>query len=139
MTRTRYAIATTLAMVALTSLTSPPLHAQGWFHGPDSSLRLQISPRDAEVYVDGYYAGIVDDFDGLFQRLRLEPGPHEIVVYVEGYRSHREKIYLQPGRSFDIRHTMEPLGPGEVQEPKPMPPPQPAPRPPAAAPAPANP
>ena len=35
-------------------------------------------PRDAAVYVDGYYAGIVDDFDGVFQRLTLEVGPHRI-------------------------------------------------------------
>jgi len=137
-TRTRF-VPAAAAAIALISLLSPPLRAQGWFYGPDSSLRLQVSPRDAEVFVDGYYAGIVDDFDGVFQRLRLEPGPHEIVVYFEGYRSHHEKIYLQPGRSFEIKHTMEPLGPGEVQEPKPVPPPQPAARQPAPAPDPSNP
>ena len=27
----------------------------------------------AEVYVDGYYAGTVDDFDGRYQELQLEP------------------------------------------------------------------
>ena len=42
------------------------------------SLRLKIKPRDAEVYVDDYYVGVVDSFDGVFQRLRLEGGtaPH---------------------------------------------------------------
>ena len=28
-------------------------------------LRLDIEQRDAEVYIDGYYAGVVDDFDGV--------------------------------------------------------------------------
>ena len=38
------------------------------------------APRNAEVYVDGRYAGIVDDYDGTFQRLDLEPGSHEIEI-----------------------------------------------------------
>ncbi len=45
-----------------------------------ASLRIQADPPQAEVYVDGYYAGIVDDFDGLFQRLHVAPGTHEITL-----------------------------------------------------------
>src|SRR5690348_18075962 len=33
------------------------------------SVRIQVEPSKTRVYVDGYYAGIVDDFDGIFQRL----------------------------------------------------------------------
>src|SRR5262245_48645054 len=43
-----------------------------------ASVRVQVKPKEAEVYVDGYYAGLVDDFDGIFQRLHLPPGPHDI-------------------------------------------------------------
>ena len=43
-------------------------------------LRLKIRPRDAQVFVDGYYVGVVDEFDGIFQRLRLEEGPHHIEI-----------------------------------------------------------
>src|SRR5207245_6501194 len=32
--------------------------------GPESAIRFDVKPNNAEVYVDGYYAGIVDDFDG---------------------------------------------------------------------------
>ena len=53
-----------------------------------------MTPRDAEVYVDGYYAGDVDDFDGTFQRLRVEPGEHEIEIYKDGFRPFRQKVYL---------------------------------------------
>jgi hypothetical protein len=61
----------------------------GWFptyapasYGSDNtgSLRLKVKPADASVYVDGFYVGVVDDFDGVFQRLRLEPGPHRIEI-----------------------------------------------------------
>lgn len=49
------------------------------------ALRLKLRPRNAEVLVDGYYVGIVDEFDGVFQRLRLETGGHRIEVRAEGY------------------------------------------------------
>ena len=33
------------------------------------SIRLKVKPTDAQVYVDGYFMGVVDSFDGSFQRL----------------------------------------------------------------------
>ena len=101
----------------------PPPYAYGRYG--DSSLRLQVEPRETEVFIDGYYAGTVDDFDGFFQRLRLEPGEHEIQLYLAGHRTMRQKVYLQPTGTFRIRHTMQPLGPGETADPRPDPPPNP--------------
>jgi hypothetical protein len=49
------------------------------------TLRLKIRPRSAEVLVDGYYVGIVNEFDGIFQRLRLETGGHRIEIRADGY------------------------------------------------------
>ena len=85
------------------------------------SLRLQVSPRDAAVFVDGYAAGMVDDYDGVFQRLRLVPGPHEIVIYHPRHRTLRQNIYYNPGSTHTIRHTLDPLLPGEAPEPQPVP------------------
>jgi hypothetical protein len=48
-------------------------------------LRLKVKPRNAQVMVDGYFVGVVDDYDGMFQRLNLEPGPHRIEVRADGY------------------------------------------------------
>jgi hypothetical protein len=53
--------------------------------GPEGSLRLKVKPREAAVYVDGYYVGVVDDFDGVFQRLHLDPGPHHVEIQSPGY------------------------------------------------------
>jgi len=89
----------------------------GWYPYPyedRASVRLQVSPRETEVFVDGYYAGTVDEFDGMFQRLHLEPGEHEITLYLAGHRTVNQKIFLQDRGTFRIRHTMEPLGPGET-------------------------
>ena len=63
----------------------PPYGYYRW--EPEASVRIEVTPRDAEVYVDGYYAGNVDDFDGSFQRLRVEPGEHEIAIFREGFRT----------------------------------------------------
>ncbi len=86
-----------------------------------ASLRIDAEPRQAQVFVDGYYAGLVDDFDGVFQRLRLEPGGRTITVYLEGYRTEEQHLYLRPGHDQRIRLTMQPLAPGERSEP-PVPP-----------------
>src|SRR5262249_46592776 len=63
----------------------------------EGSLRLKIKPNNAEVYVDGYYVGVVDDFDGMFQRLHLDSGPHRIEVRAPGYET----------LDFDVRITSE--------------------------------
>ena len=91
----------------------------------DASVRFDVKPNDAAVYVDGYYAGVVDDFDGAFQRLRTSPGGHEITVYLEGYRTYTERAYLTPDNTLKIRHRMERLGPGETAQRPPAPPPPP--------------
>ena len=84
-----------------------------------SSVRLEVTPRDAQVFVDGYAAGTVDDFDGIFQRLRIRPGNHQIALYLEGYRTVVQNLYLNPGGDQKIRLTMERLRAGEVSDPPP--------------------
>jgi len=93
----------------------------GYGYGPDSSLRVEVKPKEAAVYVDGYYAGIVDDFDGVFQRLHVVPGQHEVVIYLEGYRSLHQSLYLSPNSTRKILGTLERLEPGEPSEPPPVP------------------
>ncbi|MCU1385470.1 MAG: hypothetical protein JWL71_4167 [Acidobacteria bacterium] len=88
---------------------------------PEASVRLEVKPKDAEVYVDGYYAGVVDDFDGTFQRLRVEPGEHEIELWLDGYRTVRQKVYLAQDKTFRVKYDMERLAAGQAAEPKPQP------------------
>jgi hypothetical protein len=101
----------------------PYPYAYSW-GPPDASLRLEVKPKEANVFVDGYYAGIVDDFDGTFQRLNVAPGEHEIELWLDGYKTVHQKIYLQVNNTFKVKYQMEKLAAGEAQEPKPLPPPQ---------------
>jgi hypothetical protein len=93
----------------------------GYRIDPGAAVRLEVTPKEAEVYVDGYYAGVVDDFDGTFQRLRVEPGEHEIELYLDGYRQVKQKVYLTPDNTFKIKYTMEKLAAGEQPEARPQP------------------
>jgi hypothetical protein len=97
-----------------------------------ADLRLQVTPKDADgaaVYVDGFYAGIVDDFNNPFQKLSLTPGGHTIFLYLEGYRSLTYNVYLRPASTFTLRAVMERLPAGELSEPPHVAPPVPTPPP----------
>jgi hypothetical protein len=99
--------------------------------GESSSARIQVTPKEAkeaDVYVDGYRAGRVDDFDGAFQRLNIAPGPHEITLFLNGYRTITEKLYMGEGSTIKVRETMVRLAPGETSERPPAPPARTAPR-----------
>jgi hypothetical protein len=87
----------------------------------ESSARIQVTPRHTEVYVDGYLAGVVDDFDGFAQRLRVSPGEHVIELYLDGHKTIAQTILFAPGQSYRIRHAMEPLAPGDAEPARPAP------------------
>ncbi len=88
-----------------------------------ADIRVQVEPKNAEVYVDGHYAGPVNKFDGLFKRLKVVPGGHEIQVYLDGYKTITDRRYFSPGQGYKIQAKMQKLAPGESSGPKPTPPP----------------
>lgn len=83
--------------------------------GNIGQVRTLVEPSKARVYVDGYYAGIVDDFDGLLQRLNVSPGRHEITFRLEGYRSHTFSIYANRDQTLKLRYDMV-KGSGESRD-----------------------
>jgi hypothetical protein len=73
-----------------------------------AQVRLDVTPKDAQVYVDRYYAGVVDDYDGVFQHLSLLSGAHLVEIRKTGYRSLAIELNLYPGESITYRRVMEP-------------------------------
>jgi hypothetical protein len=92
----------------------------GYRYGAWSSARVEVKPRDAQVYVDGYFVGVVDQFDGVFQRLDLPAGEHELAVYLPGYHTYRERTLFRPGEGYHFKAILEPLPAGAPPEPKPQ-------------------
>jgi hypothetical protein len=66
-------------------------------------VRITGAPRDAQVFADGYYVGIVDDFDGIFQHINLEAGPHHIEIAWGGYQPIAFDVYVRPGETTTFR------------------------------------
>jgi hypothetical protein len=91
------------------------------YYDNSAELRLEVKPKQTQVYVDGYYAGVVDDYDGTFQRLHLKPGDHELVLYLEGFKTVRQNVRLGQRKEATIKFEMTPLSAGETAEPPPQP------------------
>jgi hypothetical protein len=75
---------------------------------PYGGVRIVDAPRDAEVFADGYYVGIVDDFDGVFQHLNLEAGPHRIEIRAPGLQPIAFDVRVEPGQTITIRAAFRP-------------------------------
>jgi PEGA domain-containing protein len=66
-------------------------------YGADQGkMRLKVKPRTAKVYVDGYFVGNVDEFDGAFQKLALNGGRHRVEVKAEGYETAEFDVLIMP-------------------------------------------
>lgn len=91
------------------------------YYAYSSDAQIKVQPREAQVYIDGYFVGRVDDFDGWLQRLHVAPGAHTLDVYMPGYRTYSEKVLFRPGATIKIERVLQPLGPGDPPDPRPTP------------------
>ncbi len=82
-------------------------YASGYAPEESSGIHLKMKPREASVYVDGYYVGTVNDFDGIFQKLKVDPGPHRIEVREPGYAPVSFNVDLQPGQTITYKGDLE--------------------------------
>jgi hypothetical protein len=81
---------------------------------PTASVRVDVVPKQTEVFVDGYFAGTAG-------KVRTTPGGHAISLYLPGYRTVTQNIYVAPGSTFKMQDTMDRLATGEVSTPPPQP------------------
>jgi hypothetical protein len=73
------------------------------------SLRLKIKPREGQVFVDGYFVGEVDSFDGTFQKLTLDGGGHRVEIKAEGYEPLQFEVLITPGETVTYKGEMKPI------------------------------
>jgi hypothetical protein len=74
-------------------------------------VRLEVQPRDAEVFIDGYYAGQVDDFDGRLQGLTLETGGYSVEIRKPGWETLTFDVRVTPGRTTHYKGELIPTKP----------------------------
>ncbi len=85
-------------------------------------LRLKVTPDSAQVYVDGYYAGTVDQFNSWYQKLALQPGPHKIELRAPGFQTAIFDVDIRAGETITYKGDLAPLpkiegDPGQPQDP----------------------
>jgi len=73
------------------------------------SMKLNVTPKSATVYVDGYYAGTVKDFGGSFHELRLEPGTHVVDIKADGYEPLSLNIRATPDQTIKYSGELKPF------------------------------
>ena len=73
------------------------------------SVRLDIDQKSASVFADGFYVGVVDDFDGIFQHLNLKVGEHHLEIAAGGYETLTFDVNIQAGRTITCRGLMVPI------------------------------
>ncbi len=83
----------------------------GYAGRPYGGVRIDLPQRDAEVFVDGYFVGTVDNFDGRLQQANLEAGPHRIEVRDPNFDPITFDVNVEPGRTITYRGGMRPLRP----------------------------
>jgi hypothetical protein len=68
-----------------------------------ASVKLSVSPNRAAVFVDGVYAGHVDEFDGPGQAMLIAPGKHKFVISLPGYESFETEVTLVRDQQFQLK------------------------------------
>jgi hypothetical protein len=67
------------------------------------SIRLKVKPEYGQVYIDGYYVGEVDSFDGVFQKLPIEAGAHRVEIRAEGYETAQFEVLVIRGETVTYK------------------------------------
>jgi hypothetical protein len=72
------------------------------------ALDLDVKPENAEIYVDGRFVGIADNFDGFPSYLWLEEGSYEISLYLSGFQTVTRQLSVTPEAIVDIDDRLVP-------------------------------
>jgi hypothetical protein len=72
------------------------------------SLFLQVQPARVQVFVDGYYVGTVDDFDGTPGALMLDAGAHVVELDDPAYEHVRFDVRIDSSQPIIYRREMSP-------------------------------
>jgi hypothetical protein len=70
------------------------------------ALKLKVKPRNTKVYVDGFYVGLVDQFDGARQKLTLDSGRHKVELRAEGFETAELDVDVAPEQTVTFAGKM---------------------------------
>ncbi len=94
--------------------------------GDATALDLHISPRKAEVRLDGEPVGRARDYDDWSNRMNIIPGKHLLEMDAPGYRTLRLKLDVSKGQYYSLHYRLKKgkgLDPRSARDPAKMNPP----------------
>ena len=78
---------------------------------PRGTLRLEIGPASAQLYVDGFYVGTVGEANRSEAGLSLPAGWHRLVFRAPGYETPAVNVTIEANRTTSYRGALKPTRP----------------------------
>ena len=87
-----------------------------------STLKLDVQPGRAAVFLDGKFVGHASEFGGVGHSMLLSPGKHRIKVELPGYRTFETEVNLIASQKSEVKTelmkgSIEQAGP-EIKQPQ---------------------
>ena len=70
------------------------------------ALDMDVRPEEAQIFVNGEYVGIADQYDGYPGYLWLEEGTYDVVIFMEGFQTISRQYSVYPGLVVDVNDRM---------------------------------
>ncbi|MGZ6383685.1 MAG: PEGA domain-containing protein [Bdellovibrionota bacterium] len=103
-----------------------------------STVKLEVNPPRAAVFVDGLFVGHVAEFEGVGRGMLVAPGPHKIRVALPGYQTFETDVNALPRQKVEVKTNLlktnndaavtDPLMKPGSNSATPIPPPEPLPK-----------
>lgn len=79
-------------------------YGYGYYAAPDTGeVKFDTKAKNAEVFIDGAYAGTV----GKLKTLHLRPGTYNIELRAQGEATYAEKVYVIAGKTLHVKPDLE--------------------------------
>jgi PEGA domain len=72
------------------------------------NLRLDVEPISAQIFVDGFFVGTVEDLYHTLAGLSLTPGPHHLELRAPGYETAVIDVKVDANRTITYRTALKP-------------------------------
>jgi PEGA domain len=86
---------------------------QAQFSAVNGEIKLDVTPERAAVFVDGHFAGTVNQFRGVGRAMLVAPGNHHIKIDLVGYQPFETDVTLLAKQKITIKTN---LAPGTFQQ-----------------------
>jgi hypothetical protein len=84
---------------------APPASAWHWHrYHRYASIKTDVEPDEARVYLDGRLIGTADDYDGFPRTLHVRPGAHHLEFRLRHHRSYAVDVNARANERIDIDH-----------------------------------